>query len=682
MKSSSGIFKRGFGLAAFAAALAFAVFFALGFAACSNGSESAAAPFAGFTTQNPGDSSGNGANGDGSGAGESCGFTAPVVKAYIIYFDSGFADENTERKKYTQSIQENVPTALRTVEDMKLVRYGWYFAGWATAEDATEASYCDGASYLATKEATLYALWSVDPVYNVKTAVSEGGIIFAKPAVGPAGTSVVLTPKALTGYEYSSCDVTDKDGNPVSVTNHRFSLPQSDVSVKASFTKIVYKVELGNVLHGAVALDRLDATLDDTVKITITPDQGYRLKYLNVVADDGSVVFSVNNKTYSCSFKMPPKNVRVEATFEELPQPASGDYTMLPDGTRGSESDGGTYVTFGLWPQTVKAAKVRINENDTKAFGGYTCCRGDDGQWYCKVKEEVGGYDGDSYTYHDGQKVEKSSANSYKWFKVEPIKWRVLTNSYEGSGKKLLLAENALAGVSYYDGYECCENELSRSKRKIDGKDVYPGDYEHSRMRAFLNGLSYYKNLSCDTCEDYLNKGFLQTAFDDNLRKMIVDTSVDNSIGASPIPDNETYPASDYKVYGCGNTVDKVFLMSYYETKNQKFKNLKPGRRYYIMDKNGQMVEDKDWELYREATDFALANGVFIINRGNNIPYKYYVDDWSLRSHSYKLTREGVWASHKIVCAAGYRSCSLVSVNSPIGDAKIGVVPAICVDDN
>lgn len=38
-----------------------------------------------------------------------------------------------------------------------------------------------------------------------------------------------------------------------------------------------------------------------------------------------------------------------------------------------------------------------------------------------------------------------------KYYKVEPIKWKVLTNDYNGSGKKLLLANNVLMVMQFYE---------------------------------------------------------------------------------------------------------------------------------------------------------------------------------------------------------------------------------------
>ena len=52
------------------------------------------------------------------------------------------------------------------------------------------------------------------------------------------------------------------------------------------------------------------------------------------------------------------------------------------------------------------------------------------------------------YVYSDGTTVGKGGT-SEKYFKVEPVKWRVLTDNY--SGKKLLLAEDILIAKRFDD---------------------------------------------------------------------------------------------------------------------------------------------------------------------------------------------------------------------------------------
>ena len=184
-------------------------------------------------------------------------------------------------------------------------------------------------------------------------------------------------------------------------------------------------------------------------------------------------------------------------------------------------------VTFGSFPQTEKAASVTIDGSEPKQNGIYTYYRGSDGQWY-------GEYD-----------YQQSSDTYQGYCKVEPVKWRVLTDNYDHDnnpatpGVKLLLAEMILDNVNFYD------NQVTRT---AGAASVYPDNYNYSSIRAFLNGLSYkYKSSSSSEQTErtvYSGKGFLQMAFTADEEKYIVKS---------------------------GSTEDKIFLLSKDEVSNSAY---------------------------------------------------------------------------------------------------------------
>ena len=225
---------------------------------------------------------------------------------------------------------------------------------------------------------------------------------------------------------------------------------------------------------------------------------------------------------------------------------------VLPTGTNGTAGTSATYVLFGDWPQTIKADDVTINENVSEIHGTFTYYSGSDGNWYVKCAENA---DDSGYTYSNGTSVKQWDANSTQYFKVEPIKWRILTENYNGTGKALLLAENILTTIMYYDHYDV--------ERTINGNIVYTNNYKESKIRAYLNGLAYYQrsssSASLTTNNIYLNKGFLQTAFTEEAQNLIATTIVDNSAGSTTDSGNNITQATEY---ACSNTNDKIFLLS------------------------------------------------------------------------------------------------------------------------
>ena len=77
------------------------------------------------------------------------------------------------------------------------------------------------------------------------------------------------------------------------------------------------------------------------------------------------------------------------------------------------------------------------------------------------------------YKYSDGSTI---YYHATEWFLAEPIKWRI---SNEDEGEYVLLSEMILDSCSFFHDDE--------SSRTIDGKPLYPNNYEYSDLRYFLN---------------------------------------------------------------------------------------------------------------------------------------------------------------------------------------------------
>ena len=214
-----------------------------------------------------------------------------------------------------------------------------------------------------------------------------------------------------------------------------------------------------------------------------------------------------------------------------------------------------TYVAFGDWPQRIKAGDVTVDETKSRKMGMFTYYLGSDGNCYVKAKENAYGF-GSDYQYSDGTQAGQDET-SEKWFKVEPIVWRVLTDDYcvpgengelQSTGNDLLLAENLLTGgIPYY---------VYVSSRTISDATVYTNNYKYSTIRAWLNGR-YESDDS--QANKYAGKGFLQTAFTQSARDLIELTTVDNSAESTTDATGTLDEATDF---ACANTTDKIFLLS------------------------------------------------------------------------------------------------------------------------
>ena len=249
-------------------------------------------------------------------------------------------------------------------------------------------------------------------------------------------------------------------------------------------------------------------------------------------------------------------------------------YTRIDED--GSINATGGYILFGEYPQTVKADSVTITST-TDSRGYYL---GSDGAYYAKVTANP--YDSlldEDYTFTTGETV--VSGNTY-YFKVEPIKWKILEIT---DGTAIILCEMIIDAHAY-------QNNFTNDSGNIFGpfyttangasSGTYANNYEYSEIRRWLND-NFYK-----TAFTELEKGIINTV------------QVDNSV-KSTLPYGLT-GYSGVNDYACADTYDKVWLMSEEEiTKSWKYVNY-------------ASYEMNDTQRRKQTTDYAKANYAYTYN--------------------------------------------------------------------
>lgn len=171
----------------------------------------------------------------------------------------------------------------------------------------------------------------------------------------------------------------------------------------------------------------------------------------------------------------------------------------------------GDYIYFGYFPQTIKADNVTVSE--TANSNGYY--EGDDGHLYAKLVATP-----DSSVCKFSNKVAVQKGMEY-YFKVEPIKWRVLS---EENGNALLFSDVILLAKAY-------DSESDNN-------------YKNSELRAWLNDE------------------FVNTSFTDFEASFINTVLVDNSLESTGAKNNE---------FICEDTEDLVFLLSNKDLTNSEY---------------------------------------------------------------------------------------------------------------
>ena len=520
---------------------------------------------------------------------------------------------------------------------------GGYFSIVSLLISFLFASCTDGTNYVGGSSGG-----SGEYTVTISTETKTGGTVTADMKNASEGDTVTITVSPEPGYELDTLSVRDNDNKDVVVTTvsegteYTFTMPEGNVTVDATFKEQEKEPAAGNKAAFTIKFDKngsdatgtmADKTGSEGATVTLPASSftrdGFALYEWNTAADgsgtayaDGAdIVLSADMTLY----------VVWAAKFHET-------VTALDAGTDGTAGTSASYVYFGDFPNTVKDSAVTVSETKTKVMGGLTYYLGSDGYWYAKCAENAYGA---SYTYSNGTTVGQGST-SEKYFRAEPIKWRVLTENYTDAtgsptGKKLLLAENILTGsIKYY---------LDTSNRTIGGNTVYPNNYKYSMIRAYLNGSYEADDTQATT---YSGKGFLQSAFTSSAQSLIATMGVDNSAASTTDTGGSVTQAT---AYACADTSDKIFLLSEKEVTDYGFE------AYDAYGEGNTRI--------RVTTDWARAN-------------------YAQQSH---IDGDGGWwwlrspiSNSKLSALVVRSDGSDNSINHVVSDRGDAVVPALCVD--
>ena len=180
-------------------------------------------------------------------------------------------------------------------------------------------------TFTVSETATYTANFTAMTLHTITCNSVQNGTISASPTSAYKGDVVTLTATPDEGFFLVGWDVRDANNNAVAVTNNQFTMPDSNVTVSATFV-IGHNVTLASCSNGSISANPTYAMPGIQVALTSSPDEGYSFGGW-VVYKTGDVNASVNLS--GNGFVMPDYDVTVSALFA-LPQ---GGETTIGSGT-------------------------------------------------------------------------------------------------------------------------------------------------------------------------------------------------------------------------------------------------------------------------------------------------------------------------------------------------------------
>ena len=190
------------------------------------------------------------------------------------------------------------------------VNHGYAFDNWTLngTPVSTNLTYTFTVSGNATYTANFHKLTEHHFTYNPQ---QEHGTISVSPTTAYEGDIVTLSATPAAGYHLDHWDVNTVNKGNVTVTNNQFIMPDSDVTISATFRQ-GYGVDVAYLIGGTITTSANTAEAGETITLTVTPNSGYTFMSWNVyeTGNSSNTVTVTNNR-----FTMPAFDVTVSAVF-------------------------------------------------------------------------------------------------------------------------------------------------------------------------------------------------------------------------------------------------------------------------------------------------------------------------------------------------------------------------------
>lgn len=160
--------------------------------------------------------------------------------------------------------------------------------------------------------------------YNLTISTVENGSVTADKTKFAEGEEITLTVTPDTGYLLSSLKYTNDSYEEIEIQKdengaYKFKAPASNITILCYFEEInLYTVSIDTVDNGTVVADKTSCYPGDTVTLTVTPAEGFKIQTLKYLDNNYSYVNIEKNADGKYQFKMPASNITVRANFASI----------------------------------------------------------------------------------------------------------------------------------------------------------------------------------------------------------------------------------------------------------------------------------------------------------------------------------------------------------------------------
>ena len=142
--------------------------------------------------------------------------------------------------------------------------------------------------------------------HKITIAETTNGTVKANLASAAKDAEVTLTVTPAEGYELDKLTVAGKTATNVKVTDNKFTMPDEDVTVTATFKKKTepkpetkeYTISKAYTNHGSFTVSKSKAKAGETITVTAKPYSGYAVKNVYYI-DDNNIKHSIKNYAYN-----------------------------------------------------------------------------------------------------------------------------------------------------------------------------------------------------------------------------------------------------------------------------------------------------------------------------------------------------------------------------------------------